>query len=167
MRGNIPWFLLVVSVALIESTWLGAVRLQGVLPDLVLLLVIYFAVIDSQERAMFTGLVGGVFQDVAGDTGLGHHVLCLVVVGYLTGRVVERLITDHPAVKGGLVFVASILHGIIFLAIEYVQNPAMNATFTMMASTIPRAFYTALVTPILFFAFDRIRFMSRPAGRGA
>jgi rod shape-determining protein MreD len=155
MKSNIYWAILVIVTAQIEATWLSQLRIQGVQPDLILVLVVYFAIVDGEQRAMMTGLLGGLFQDVAADTGLGHHVLCLVLVGYTVGRLSERLITDNPAVKTSAVFFASILHDVIYIAVDYVQHVDPQAAYTMAIGTVPRAFYTALTTPFLFFFLDR------------
>jgi len=156
MKKNLLWAVTVIAAALIQTAWLDAVRVQGVLPDLTLLLVVYFALADGEERAMFTGVLGGMYQDVAGNAVLGHHILCHVLVGYVVGRVAARLITEHPAVKTVFVFGASLLHGALFTAILYVQQPGgIRALHTLAASVIPEAFYTALVTPAVFFVLAR------------
>ena len=100
---------------------------------------------------MFTGALGGIFQDVAGNAALGHHVLCLVVVGFIAGRLSSRLVTDHPAVQASTVFAAGLIHGVLFTTIAYVQNPQLEAVNYLMTSIIPSTFYTALVTPFVFF----------------
>ncbi|MCH7960376.1 MAG: rod shape-determining protein MreD [Candidatus Hydrogenedentes bacterium] len=155
MRKTLIWVLLIVTAAIVEATWLGALRFQGVLPDLILLLVVYVAIVGTPERAMATGLLGGLFQDVAADSSLGHHVICLVIVGFVVGKLSRRLITDSPAVKVGLVFGAGLLHGIIYVTVSYVQNPDMNALHAIAVSVIPRSFYTALLTPIFYFMLNQ------------
>ncbi len=159
---NAYWAALVIFTALVEATWLGLVRFQGVLPDLILVLVIFFALTWGEERAMFTGVIGGLLQDVAGDTGLGHHVLCLVLVGFFVGKVSHRLLVDLPAVKAGFVFVASIAHGILFTTIAYLQNPDMSALYTIGVNVIPSAFYTAVAAPIVFFVLTRSKRLGPP-----
>ena len=155
MRRNLLWAAIVIAASLIQMTWLGAIRIQGVLPDLTLLLVLYFAISEGEERAMFTGVLGGLCQDVTGNAVLGHNILCNVVVGYLVGRLAHRLITEHPAVKAGLVFFAAIVHGVLFTCIQYVQTPYMSGTRTILATVLPGAFYTSLVTPVVFFILER------------
>ncbi len=139
-----------VVAALIQTTWLDVVKFQGVVPDLTLLLVVYFAMADGEERAMFTGLIGGIYQDVAGNYTLGHSVACLVIVGYLVGRVSTRLIIENPAVKAGLVLLAAIVHGVLFTVILYVQKPHISALHTIGTAVVPGAFYTAVITPLVF-----------------
>ena len=156
MRRNMVWAFIVVAAALIQTTWLDVIRLRGVMPDLTLLLVVYFAIVDGEERAMFTGALGGLYQDVAGGVTLGHHILCNVVVGYVVGRVARRLIMDHAAVKAGLVLCASLLQGILYLCIQYVQTPEMSALEMFLAIVVPCAFYTELATPLVFVVLARL-----------
>jgi rod shape-determining protein MreD len=150
MRTNLIWAAAVISMALLEAQWPYVLRIQGVVPQLVLILVVFFAIVDGEERAMFTGLLGGVFQEVATDDALGHRVICLVVVGYVTGAIARRLITENPAVKASAVLVASVAHGILYLAIDYVQRPGVSNVSGQLVALLPQAFYTALVTPVLF-----------------
>lgn len=150
MRTNILWAMAVILVALLEAQWPYLLRVQGVVPQLVLILVVYFAIVDGEERAMFTGLLGGVFQEVATDDALGHRVLCLVIVGYVTGTMARRLVTENPAVKASAVFVASAAHGVLYMLIDYVQRPGIVNLSGQLVTLLPQAFYTALLTPVLF-----------------
>ena len=156
MKKNVLWLVVVITAALVQTTLLDAIKLQGVLPDLMLLLVVYFGIADGEERAMWTGVVGGLYQDIAGDVVIGHHVLCNVIVGYAAGRIATRLITEHPAVKIGSVFFASIVYGLLDTSITYVQQPGVGAIRMIASSVIPSAFYTAILTPVVFWMLARI-----------
>lgn len=162
---NVLWFMLIVFTAALEATWLGVVRLQGVTPDLVLLLVVYSGIQWGPERAMLTGAIGGLFQDVWADAGLGHHMLALVIVGYATGTVSQRLVMWRPAVKAVLVFCAALAHGLVYTAVAYVRDPALDASYLLAVSVTPGAFYTALVTPLVFPVLERSRSLGDPARR--
>lgn len=151
MRRNILWFIVVVLAALLQTTWPDSLKIEGVIPDLTLVLVVYFAIAEGEERAMLTGLLGGVYQDVASSSVLGHHVICLVLVGYTVGRFSTRLVTEHPAIKAGLVFCAGIAHGILYTFIAYVQRPDLGLIYTIATSVVPSAFYSALVTPLAYY----------------
>lgn len=151
MKRNIFWAISVIVAALIQTTWLDAIKLEGVLPDLTLLFVVYFAIADGEERAMLTGMIGGIYQDVAGNYTLGHNVLCLVLVGYVVGRISTRLIVENPAVKALLVLLSAAANGILFTMILYVQKPQISAVYQFGTTVVPSAFYTAMLTPLVFF----------------
>ena len=150
------WLFGVVLAAMLETTWVEQIRLLDVVPNLTLLMVIYFAIIDGEERAMFTGAIGGVFQDVASNEALGHHVFCNVIVGYAAARVASRMITERPAAKAGLVFAAAIVFGLLSVGVAYIGDPRTPALHGIVARVVPGAFYTALVTPVMFFVLDRV-----------
>jgi rod shape-determining protein MreD len=156
LRKNTIWLFLVVLAAMLETTWIEQIRLLDVVPNLTLLMVVFFAIVDGEERAMLTGAIGGVFQDVASNATLGHHVLCNVIVGYAAARVASRMITEHPAAKTALVFSAAIAFGLLFVAIAYVQDPSTAALNGIIVRVVPAAFYTALFTPVMFFLLDRV-----------
>ena len=157
MRHNLIWAGMVIVAALVEATWPQALSIQRVVPDLLVVLVVYFSITEGAERGMYTGVLGGIFQDVAGNTGIGHHVLGLFVIGYIVGRMASRLITDNPYVKTVTVLAAAVVHGVLYLVVEYVQKVDMNVVYMMAYSIIPHAFYTALVTPFVFLIAGRLR----------
>jgi len=166
MLHNLLWLATVVVLALVQTTWPDFLTFQGVSPDLTLILVVYFAIAEGEERAMFTGAVGGIYQDVASKVILGHNILCLVLIAYGVGRLSTRLVTEHPAVKAGLVFLAGLAQGILYTVILYVQFPDTPVIGTILTSVVPASFYTALITPFLFVILSRI-FGGRPAPQGS
>jgi len=150
MMKNFKWVTSIVVAAVLQTTWPELLRLQGVTPDLTLLLVVYFAMTEGEERAMFTGVIGGIYQDTVANTVLGHHVFCHVVVAYAVGRISTRFITEHPAVKAGSVLCAGAVDGFLHTAIRYVQEPRLGFFYTLLTSVVPTAFYTAVLTPVVF-----------------
>ncbi len=156
VRDYIFWFAAVVLAALIQTNWPEMLRLQDVSPDIVIVLVVYFAIAYGEERAMFTGVIGGLYQDVAVNTTLGHHVLCYVVIGYVAGRLTTRLISEHAAVKAGMVFFAGFFQGMAYTTIQYVQQPQRGLLYPIINTAAPIAFYSAVITPFIFMIADRI-----------
>ena len=166
MFYNVIWIVTVIVTALVQTTWPDFLTLQGVTPDLTLILVVYFAIAEGEERAMFTGALGGLYQDVASQSVLGQNVLCLVVIGYAAGRLSTRLVTGHPAVKAGLVLLAGTAQGMLFNCINYVQYPGTPVIENILTAVVPAAFFTALITPFVFFGLSRI-FGDRSIAQGA
>jgi hypothetical protein len=60
------------------------------------------------------------------------------------------LVTDHPAVKAGLVFSAAIVHGMLYTVIWYIEKPDVGAVRMLLNVVVPEALYTAIVTPVVF-----------------
>ncbi len=165
-RKWLLWAVIVAAATLLQATWLDNIRFRGVLPDLPVALVVYYALAEGEERAMFTGVLAGMFQDVATDVTLGHHILVLVLIGYTVGRLNKRLVTDHPALKAGLVFVAAVMQGFLATVILYFHEPETHALHMIFALEIPGAFYTAIITPLVFLFLDWATGRLRQRGGG-
>ncbi len=156
MIYNVLWITATVVMALVQTSWPDFLTLQGVTPDLTLILVVYFAIVEGEERAMFTGAIGGIYQDVASQAVLGHNVICLVLIGYCVGRLSTRLVTGHPAVKAGMVFLAGLAQGVLYTAVRFVQYPDTPVVETIVTAVVPASFYTALITPFVFLGLSRV-----------
>ncbi|MFA7692175.1 MAG: rod shape-determining protein MreD [Candidatus Hydrogenedentes bacterium] len=150
------WLASVIVAALLQTNWPEMLKFQEVSPDIVLVIVVYFAIAFGEERAMFTALIGGLYLDVAANTTLGHHVFCYVLIGYFFGRLSTRLITEHEAIKAGLVFLASLMQGFLFLTIQFILEPQRGMLLPLVTNAVPTAFYSAVLTPLVFIAVERI-----------
>ncbi len=78
----------VVVALVLQVTVFPHVAWQGIVPNLVLLVVVAAALVRGPEFAAVLGFVGGVALDLAppADHVAGRWALALVVVGYLAGR---------------------------------------------------------------------------------
>lgn len=97
VRGLVA--LLVVTVALVlQVTLFPHLAWQGIVPNLVLLVVAGAALTRGPQTGMLLGFVGGLVLDLAppADHLAGRWALALVVVGYVVGR----LRHDVPGLAG-------------------------------------------------------------------
>ena len=78
----------VVVALVLQVTVFPHVAWQGIVPNLVLLVVVAAALVRGPEFAAVLGFVGGVALDLAppADHVAGRWALALVIVGYLAGR---------------------------------------------------------------------------------
>ncbi len=78
-----------VLAVVLQVSLFGFLAVDGVVPNLMLLLVVAAGLARSAELAMLLGFAGGLVLDLAppADHVAGRWALALVVVGYLAGRV--------------------------------------------------------------------------------
>lgn len=112
-------FLLVLLLGLallLESTVLEFVRVAGVKPDLVLVLVVFYAIVNGPREGAFLGFLGGLAHDFLSGYYLGLNALAITAVGYVTGLGHTRLFKESLSVVAGVAFLATILaEGIRYL----------------------------------------------------
>ncbi len=88
LRAGVVTVLIVVTVALQVSVF-SHFSINGVVPDLALLVVVAAALVRGPSYAAMVGFVAGLVLDLAppADHTAGRWALSFVVVGYLTGVV--------------------------------------------------------------------------------
>jgi rod shape-determining protein MreD len=75
----------VLLAVLLQTTFVARLPLPGSPPDLVLVLVVAYALAEGSASGMITGFVAGLLADLVSDAELGRLALVYVVVGYLAG----------------------------------------------------------------------------------
>lgn len=75
----------VVPALLLQSTVLARLPLPGGVPDLLLVLVVAFALAEGALSGTVTGFVVGLLADLGSDHELGRTALAYALVGYLVG----------------------------------------------------------------------------------
>ena len=77
--------LTVLLALLLQTTVVARLPLPGSPPDLLLVLVVAYALAEGSASGMLTGFTAGLLADLGADAELGRLALVYVVVGYLAG----------------------------------------------------------------------------------
>ena len=75
----------VLLALLLQTTVVARLPLPGSPPDLLLVLVVAYALAEGSASGMLTGFAAGLLADLLSDAELGRLALVYVVVGYLAG----------------------------------------------------------------------------------
>ncbi len=86
----------VLTALLVQSTVLTRLPLPGGAPDLLLVLVVAYALAEGPLSGTVTGFCAGLLADLTSDHELGRTALVLALVGYVAG-----LVHDDPSYGGG------------------------------------------------------------------
>lgn len=73
------------TALLLQDTVINQLPLPGAAPDLVLVLVVAYALVDGPLSGLTTGFVAGLLADSLADHQLGRLALAYAVMGYVTG----------------------------------------------------------------------------------
>lgn len=87
---------LVLSALLLQSAVLSRLPLPGPAPDLLLVLVVAYALVEGPLSGTVVGFAAGLLADLGADHELGRTAVVLAVVGYVAG-----LVHDDPSYGGG------------------------------------------------------------------
>lgn len=146
-----PRFALGAAVALtavlLQSAVLGRLPLPGPAPDLLVVVVVAFALVEGALSGMVTGFVLGVLADLQADHEVGRVALAYVTVGYLVGLLRDDG-TRTPLLPFLAVAAGSAATTVLF-AVEGVLlgDPRVTAATTLEAlGAVP---YAVVLTPFV------------------
>ena len=138
----------VLTALLLQASVLGRLPLPGAAPDLLLVLVVAFALVEGPLSGTVTGFVAGLLADLGADHEIGRAALAYALVGYVAGLVQDdrpRSVLLPFAVVGlaaaGAVTVYA-LEGLL-LGDPRITGSAFR---TSLASTVT---YSVLLTPLV------------------
>lgn len=142
--------LLVLVVVTLQVAVLRYVAVDGVVPNLVLLLVVFAAVTRGPRFAVVLGFAAGLVLDLAppADHVAGRWALALIVVGYLAGRVRREVRGSLPT---ALVTVAacSFVGTSVFALSGLVLHDGDVSVDQMLPVIAVSVVWDVLLTPVL------------------
>jgi rod shape-determining protein MreD len=153
------WVLpLLVGSAIVQSIALPGTTLLGVRPDLVLVIVVGWAVLRGWEEGLVVGLIGGFMTDLTAATPFGINLVRLGVVGAASGLAMQRLARQGPVIPLGAAAFGTVLGFAITVLGMQATRWALPWEYALVYQTLPVA---ALNTVIMAIAFPGLRALSR------
>lgn len=167
MRGLVVAALIVVCVVL-QVSMFDHLAIDGVAPDLALILVVCAALVRGPSYGALVGFAAGLVLDLAppADHTAGRWALALVVVGYLIG--LARPESGRPLLSTLLLVAAGSFIGNSVFALSGIVLGEQSVTVASAFRVLPIAIgydvlLTPIVVPLLLAALRRLR----PAERWA
>lgn len=148
MRRVLLRAVVVVTALLLQTTVLARLPLPGGVPDLLLVVVVAFALAEGSRSGTLTGFAAGLLADLGADHALGRLALVHALVGYLAGLVHD----DRPRspLTAPLVVVAAAAGAVVVYATEglLLGDPRITsaAFWPSLAGTVA---YSGLLTPLV------------------
>jgi rod shape-determining protein MreD len=154
--------LLMVVAAVLQVTVFSSLSVDGVVPDLALLVVVAAALVRGPDFAAGLGFLGGLLVDLAppADHVAGRWALALVVVGYLAGRVRQDAGTSAVAAVvtvAAASFVGTSVYALTGMLLHDPAVPATEALSVIPVSVLYDVALTPFVLPLAMRLFRRLR----------
>jgi len=147
------------TALLLQTTVVSRLGFLGAQPDLVLVVVVCFALTDGPGVGMVGGFGAGLLLDLLSDHTLGLLALVLCSIGYASGIV--RAYLDRLAITTPMLFVgaATAAAGLSFAALLALLGDPRITGGTLLRSVTLAALYDVVLTP---FVFAAVSALSRP-----
>ena len=149
LRGAVALVAVLVALVL-QVTVFRHVAWQGIVPNLVLLVVVAAALTRGAQFAAVLGFGAGVVLDLAPPTDhvAGQWALALVVVGYVAGRVQQEVRPTATAVVA-TVAASSFIGTSVFALLDLVLGRAAFDVTGLLGVVLVAVVWDVLLTPFV------------------
>ncbi|MGC4083087.1 MAG: rod shape-determining protein MreD [Vicinamibacterales bacterium] len=141
------WVLLATAVAVALQTTLDRWVAVGAV-DLVLIVVVYFALTSGRVTGLLTGSFAGLVQDALSGAVIGMAGLSKTVVGFVTGIIGTQFIVTHSASRFVVFFVATVVNQAVFRG--FYEMLGLRHFGSPYAAVSAQAFGNAVVGVLVF-----------------
>lgn len=156
------------GIVVLQSNVLAGLMLSGVRPDLMLILVVYFANANGSLPGQVTGFASGLVRDLITLSPLGFNSLIYATVGLMYGGTKDKVFMDPILVPMLMTLAATIIKALLASLLSLVFGFDDVAGSIWSTAFLIEAGMNALLTPILFALFRVVRPLKiRPPGSTA
>lgn len=147
MRPFVWGLVLVVSLVL-QATVLPLIAVDGVRPDLMLIITMSAGLLLGREHGVGLGFFGGLLQDLASGNIFGLNILARTAVGYFAGQMERKVFKENILLPVLVVIVATVLNSAVAIFVLLVGGYKVDITLETANTIYHIAYNTVLAIPV-------------------
>jgi rod shape-determining protein MreD len=158
-RRIILYTLLSVLFVTVDSTLVKFLAMANIVPDILLIWIVYLAIREGQIAATTAGFLIGLAMNLAGtmNSMIGLAPLAKTLAGFVAGyfyneNKIYNTLGSYQLII--IVAIASMVHNIAYFII-FLQGSGLNWMQSVLYYGVPSTTYTAAVALVPMFAFAR------------
>lgn len=142
--------LMIVSVIIIQTSFVHSLSVYGIYPDLILILTLYFAFKSEENKGVVIGASLGLLQDILSSGLLGLNFFTKGLIAFFIKDVRNNIAIDYPVSQITIIFSSAFLEGILTLIILKIFFPHEYIFKIFSGVVLYRAVYCSLIgVPLL------------------
>lgn len=151
---------------LLQTSLFSFLRISGVVPNCLLILVITIAYTRGQIPAIVTGFFAGILLDLCFSETVGFCAVIYMVVAFLAGYAHKIYYERDYFVPGALILAGELLYSFMYYVLFFLLRGKLELHTYFIYTILPRMLYTILASLALYPAFHGIhRLLLRLEGK--
>lgn len=153
-------FLLIAII--LQSTVLRYVSILEVIPNIYLIYLVYTSFYNGGLHGTVCGFATGFIEDAISISPIGFHALIKTVIGSLYGSFKGVIFLDKIIMPMIFVLIATVLNRILAFVIVSFFSLSVPVHSIFSKYFLIEIAYNTLLTPIIFFIADRVKYAIHP-----
>ena len=149
----------------IHLTVLNRIRIFGAEPDLMLIMLIFFALFLGWRRGLEIGVLAGFLKDIFAFDIFGVNTIAFAVTGFLAGAMNTKFFRESKVTQLALVFSFTIFSmWSQYLIVSFFSREPNSIAISdyLITSVLPASLYTSLISIPIFSKFIDIYNLKEP-----
>ena len=146
------WFrfaVFILAVTVLQASLLDIIAVTGwnIKPDLLLILLVFFAIYCNTSEAIITSFTIGFAADIIGST-MGPQIISFGLFGTALAYLHRVIAIRKMAYQSAAIFITGLLAGVVVLLLTYLKGQPTGAN--IYAVLLGTSLYSSLIGPFLF-----------------
>jgi len=147
------WFrfaVFILTVTVLQASLLDIITVTdwNIKPDLLLILLVFFAIYSNTSEAIITSFTIGFAADIIGPPAMGPQIISFGLFGTALAYLHRVIAIKKMAYQSAAIFITGLLAGVVVLLLTYLKGQPTGAS--IYAVLFGTSLYSALVGPFLF-----------------
>lgn len=134
----------------LQSTLFASYSIKGAVPDMVLVFVIFYALLNGAEKGAKYGLICGLLEDLYTGRFIGMNALSKAATAYIIGKLQGRVFEENVAVGIIGVILGSLLNAFLLFILAFVYFAVFNIDRSLFINIIYQSFYNVVITTPIY-----------------
>jgi rod shape-determining protein MreD len=143
-------FLLPFLAVFLQSTVFGFYSIKGTLPDLVLVFVIFFSIVNGAGKGTVYGFLCGMLEDLYLGRFIGINAIAKALTGYITGRLQKGFFRENIIVGATAVALGTLLNAAVLLVLSRIAFPSFHIDEQFVQGVLYQFAYNIILAAPLY-----------------
>lgn len=153
MRRKIVSLIIIFVCFLFQSTFWNIITFTNIKPNLMLILVVSFALMHGSRTGIWFGFISGFLSDILYGDLFGVNALLFMLIGYLVGKMYQVFFDDDIRVALLATGIADLAYNVVYYIIKFAFGIRYNFPAYALHIMIPEIIFTLILTVILYRLF--------------
>ncbi|MGI5880855.1 MAG: rod shape-determining protein MreD [Syntrophomonadaceae bacterium] len=138
-----------------QSTLFSFYSIRGTIPDLVLMFVVFFALINGERPGTIYGFLCGLLEDLYMGRLIGLNALSKAIVGYSLGKMQGNVFKENMLVGFLGVLAGTFINSLVMLILFVLVSGSSAIENDFLIKTLFQCLYNLLLSvPIYFWYYN-------------
>lgn len=148
-------FLLPFIALFLQTTIFRAYPLQGVIPDMILILVVFHALFNGASKGTVYGVLCGLLEDLYVGRFIGMNALSKGITAYVVGRLQGNVFKENVLVGVISVLGATLLNYLLIFILSLLSSQVFNLDKSILLDLFYQGVYNSLISIPMYIWYYR------------